>query len=1185
MEQEEKNPWEEGYQISPSMETTPVEQEKNPWEDGYQAEPSLPAQPEDRMPTETEVLAGEDPLYSDLNRMRESGELDAIPAEEPTRVVRSYDELYGGVRNKPEYQQLREFEDTSPFSLYRDLAMPEELKAMKTKRDTELEKIYSETGEEVESPLGFKYRVQEQKFQNPDFPVGPEGPVNQPYVSKRFVVDPPDQEPLMRMGYQILENIVGGVGDLVTEGKISGEGEFSGALPDTVPNETGEAFATEMASYIVGGAGAAKIAGKALGGASTLATRAGAALSPEAQASIREAYQMGLRATGSSTRAMQFAANQSKRLMIGLSLGLVEGTVAPDDSEGFAVSPERVKKYFNVDDQRAKDISLVLDAPVIGGTLTAMGKLYDGVVKKAAAKTLGGIRNFNPWDIGVGRVANKLSMNDKDAGLKLITWLDPELAARSSPEEAVFRIKVLADSLERNATKNLKLSGAQGTISMDTPAAFAEVAEDYYRTAYGNLKHRPDALNGVEYDEWVKDKAAQAANRLFELRTGLMSDATVSQKMSRTSSDLDELLSEGAEAQAPRSGSLEAAQEGAGNVLAQEQRMAEQLPLDTEAAARTKMEGSRKVADEAISTDPEIQRLIQEADVDDLGSKSKLNKKLMETLSEPLYRSFKNLRGKVDDAYGKIAKTDVKGDPESIFQIIKDSGHVDKDGNITNPILNRIAQNVRRDATFSNIYNNVRKDISTAIGNTANGSDPAGIRDTLLQLSNNVREGQLDFMRASGQADIVKMVDEAKSAYTNYRTAFDERSLKNLANREGRARLSGEKYPHGVGIGQGRADWDINSVRTIQSGLEGVTGERFREELDRAVKAGGEDISQPLAEYYTTEAVSNLANKLKSGDKESVRTLRGALRGVVENLQRSGQTGLIDTFKRVEARVEALENVAKLDEKAYDNILKDVDNLKKKAQESVLNKFLASGQGLGQAGTAQKLKTIFKSAEARPQLEELLKKADTLGDRGIPIREAIKGTYLDAMRERMFSSKALGASEIKGGVVESGFKANENNIRKMFQKGSKDLDSLKLIFKDQPEIIKELEDIGNTLSATTKTTPNKSGDIFGPVASELDPEKGMSAATTLMFGVLNPTATRVRKFTGPLSIDSLGKVREARNAVLVAMMTDPKGFSNMAKAIAKDTQNKEAISWARGIVARAGLRAYGTTNEELDKLK
>lgn len=1175
--EEEKNPWDEDY-VAPSASTAPAV-EADPWEETYQGGPS-----------ETETLAGEDPLYNDLNRMRDEGAFDKIQEERPV-TVRSYDELYSGVRNNPKYKELYELEESTPHSLMRPwLTRDPKFDKVKEERDAELRRVYEQTGEETTDAFGNPIRVQEQKLSNPDFdpnaPIDEDNPVD---ISKRFYVDEPDREPLMNMGYQILENIVGGIGDLITEGKISGEGKVSAALPDVVPNDTGEAFATEMATYIVGGAAASKVASRTAGLVKdTLAARAAVALSPEAQASIRETYQSVLKATGSAGKAMQAAGAQSKRVMVGLSLGLVEGTIAPDDSEGLTgqvIGIDNIKNTFGVDEQRAKDIALVLDAPVIGGTLSAMGKMYDAVKTNIVAPSLGGIRNINPFGANVGKAISKMTMSDKDAGLKMITWLDPELAAKSSPEEAVFRIKVLADALERNATKNLKLGSVGKEVAMDTPSAFTEIAEDYYRMAYGNLKNRPDMLDGKTFDEWVGDRAARSANRLFELRTSLSGDSNVSQKMAEGSSEINELFREGADAQAPTMGSLEGAQGQAGDVLAQEQRIAEQTPIDMRDTAEKKMIASREAADQAIASDPEIQKLIRETDLDDLGSNTKLNKKLMESFSEPLYNSFKNLRTKVEDSYGKIAQTGVKGDPTSIFQIVKDSGHVDKDGNITNPILNRIVQNVRRDASFDNIYNTIRKDVSTAIGNTADGKDPMGIRQTLLELSDNIRNGQLDYLRANGNAEVAQMVDEAKSAYTTYRTAFDQQNLKSLANREGRNRLRGENLPQGVGVGQGRADWDINSVRTIQSGLEGATGERFREELDRAVKAGGEDISKPLAEYYAAESITNLANKLKSGDKQNVKTLRSALKGVVENLQRSGSTDLVDTFKRVEARAETLENAAKLDEKSYDGILKEVENLQKNARESVLKRFLASGNALGQGGTAQTMKTIFKGPKGNAQVKELLDKADTLGERGLPIKEAIRGTYLDSLRERMFSSQSLGTASVKGGTVHSGFKANESNIRKIFEKGSKDLENLQLIFKDEPQVLKELEEIGGTLTNVTKTTPSKAGDILGSVPNSQDPEKAMSAATTIMFGVLNPTATRIRKFTGPMSIANLQQVREAREAVMIAMLTDPKGFANMSRQIAKDTESKEAAAWARGIIARAGLRSAATTNDELNRLK
>lgn len=1154
-------------------------------------------------------------LQDDLNRMRESGELDRTPTldQEDTGVLRSQEDLYSGVKNDPKYAPLNDYEDDlsyragvnvevggATYSLgqglnpfgdnFGNFRMPPELEQLKKDRSAQAEKVYQSTGSTDTVAGIIPVRTQEKVENNPSFdPMKPEGPDNQAMVSTRYLVDPPEQKAINRMAYQVLQNVVGGVGDAVVDQKFITEGRVGQSLPETVPGGDGEKFVDDMATFALGGMAVTKGTKMAVGGVGALAGKAATTISPEATAAIKSAYETTLKTTGSAVKAKLAANAVTRNTLIGLGLtmrtgamGAADLVVAPNDTQGL-ISPESIQKTFGVSPERAKDFSVALDSPIIGGTLGTFGKMYSTLRDKLVVPTFGGLRNVNLGGVAIG---SALPMAEKSAGLKMITHIDPNIAGLS-PEDAAFKIKVLSDSIQRNATKNLQIGSVGKEIPLDTPTAYNEVAEDYFRIAYADRK---DQMGPEAFQQWVKDQAQNTSTSLFEIRTALTTNDTAAKGSTRIMDLLDESTDNVA------GGSLAKAQgrttELATDIQNQRFRTADEMTNN----ARLEADTAKEAVERGVQNDPEFKLFIDEANAE-LGSKKGVYD-LTTKMGEKTYQALKTLKTETDDAYQAIANTGAEGDPVSILETIKkysdvtpgqkpkvDSeealmrerlglpleGATEDTVKITDPFLRKVANEVEADPSFGNIYNNIRNQVNEQIKRAQNAGDSNKL-DALYDLRDNINNDQLDFVAQQGDENVQTLVNNAKEKYINYKSTFGEPENKML-QKAGENRLRGEKFSPGMTAeGQGKTNWDVTFGNKIQE-LDGINGKPLRDSLSRAAKAGGQDIDGDLANYYASKAITNLSNSVSAGNKQGVGELRRNIGGIIEGLQ-GVNSPMVEKFRKLEANLQTLENTALNKADAYDNIKKQADDLRKEAQQSVLAKFMDKGGTIEPSEVGREMKTMFRGNKSVTRIKELMKEADAMGEQGVAIKDALKGSYMDYVKERIGSRSALGIGEAgANGEVRTGYRISETQAEKLFDEGGNDLSNMKVIFADQPEIVDTLEELRKTYTNLSKKTPRQSGNPLGPVERSEDPEQAMNSLITFTLGVLNPMASKARRLTGPMSVQSLDQVRQARAGLLNAMMEDPNKFAEVATKVRKGIESDEINKYLRGYLTRGAARS------------
>lgn len=1128
----------------------------------------------------------EDPLIDDLNKQRaEDEEREPLSRDRQTEGLRTYEDLYGAVDAQyPESNNaLQEF-DT------------EEQKALEESRRQAKEDIYQTAGEADSLFKGTRaegsfidpsYRTQTQRTPNPDYdPELPTTRENSPYKEKKFLVPSPDDNVVKRWALQVAESVVGGALDAGIlaankagltdmEGGLTQEGEVGKRLPDQVASSGGEELVTEVTTFIVGPAALAKgvkLGAKATGALAGAAGKMVQAISPEAQAAIKNTYNVVYEATGNANKALKASQTQAKRVITGMAFGLSEAAVAPDNSEGM-VPPEYIQEVFNVSPERAQDISFMLDTPAIAGTLGVLGRVWDVVADKAVTPALGGLRNLRVGGNlgeGLGTGIAKATISGKAGGLRVLTWLDPDLS-KASPEEFIFRVNVLSGAMDRGASQTAKLGKVSSEIKMDTPAAFAEVAKDYYSQSYAHLK---EVFGEKEFNEWVTSRAAETSNRLFELKTAMISDPRVLTQNAQTANKLEGMFDE---ASGVADGTLQSTQEQTGQILGDVQQGTFRSADEFEQAGKSKMETSRQAADTAISSDPEMKKLFDDF-VDASGSTAAIDNRLKETIGEPLYQSFKKMKTDVDAAYKKVADSDAIGDVDSLREAIGEEA-------ANQPFFKKLISDAEKDPSFGNMYNNLRQTISKEINRTSPDDPKMGI---LLSARKNINEDQLDNLRFTGEGQTALDVAKAKEEYIKLNSAWYGGNLKEVENlsKVGKERLVGEKLPVPEGAPlQGVDRWNKAAVDTVLGGLDGASGEIFRKSIERAAASGGQDVSGGIAEYYTAKSLSNIAGRVASGDKEGISTLRQGLKSYI-NILDNMKSPLLPKVKSLETKIQTLTNAADLDEKAFEAIRKDVEILRQEANTSVLNKFLKNGEHLVGGDVDTTMKKIFNGSYSSTEIKQLLDEAGSLGEESSIVKEAIQGTYLDYLKGKLFTNRPIGIADIEEGKLLRGYKANEVNIRKFFSGNSKDMQNLRVIFSDTPEVFEEVQKLSKLAENTTKTTTKNDELLRQKIDKSEDPSHGLGSLIQMTLGVLNPTATRAKRVLGPMAATSLDEVKRAQDAVFMAMLTDPKEFARIAKESAKGVSDKQLNDKWKYLITRGMARTATTSvDDDMENLK
>lgn len=433
--------------------------------------------------------------------------------------------------------------------------------------------------------------------------------------------------------------------------------------------------------------------------------------------------------------------------------------------------------------------------------------------------------------------------------------------------------------------------------------------------------------------------------------------------------------------------------------------------------------------------------------------------------------------------------------------------------------LKRVMDHAEETGSFGDLQTKVLPQLTKYI-NTIKRTKPDDFA-RLLELKNNITKNQMDYIRSSN-------VDEF--GYAN-QTARD--------------------------VDEARA----SHIREQKTWGDGLTGEMRDNRI--ATNPDGPGPSRPTD--FIEQGRSTLINAIKDPNKrESVQMLRQAV-GIKNS-------HLIDDVVVAEAARDTLNELALKGGKMSDV---EWEKLAKPLQDMVA--------GVSQKNKAR-LEKMFtevrngklKGDELKLQLDELKKMGDAaekkimddyLGD--FLTKQGEKAPNADAVFEGIFTgkqsadklTKIIGAAEADP-MAKKGLEAAWAKQAQRLLKNQKDVPEFpehfinygRQIFKDTPEVIDAFQQLNARARKISNENKVRMGGGLEYTKNQTEHTQGVNQIITWMFGVLNPTAARIRTITSDISKNNnSGDVARQAGDIILA---NGKQFAEMAQRIVNQQKGK-----------------------------
>lgn len=1180
--------------VAPVEATTEIPAENDPWA-AYRPEPSVES-PVSDLRGDQEYPKDLDTLAQNVGDNAKQLEIEAAARDvQPDSVVGP--EVYDSIDNNPKYKAAKGFDE---FGIAGRLALeygPEEwispeIRQQIKDRQKRKEDFYSKVGQEDKdvSVLDQMYtgkdhppRKQYKMSPNIDFdPAQPESETNPRQKMEEFYVPPPDQLWLVSMGYQVARNLAG-LGDMAIDaarGKlnISEEGPLRSNMPQN-PMRTSDRFIADLTSFAIGpelAVGALAKGGKTVAKGANIAADSLKYISPGTLDKAKAIYKATLAKGGSQHAAYEATKGYMQRVVVGSAIGLSEAAIADDNSEGL-ISPDFIKDRTGMDARDAHDLSLFLDSPVISGTINTLGKLWS-TSSNITEKTLGGIKYT--------KAGKRLEMSKKEAGFRVLQEIDPQLFA-DGPELAVYRVKVLNDLLMDEGSQTLKFGDKTVNVTNDLTTANIRSAQKYFRQAYA---FKEEEMGAKEFSEWVTQQAADSSNRLVSMKTALSAEAPIEATTARAKNSVEDLYDDVANAQTT-SGNLETTRKDMANSLARDHGNITSGMDSKLEELQYRRDIDKENYENGFKVVPEIrEKLSQARNNFELGVHTPIDEKFNnEILGDKVYQSFKKMINEKNQAYDKIKKNKaLKADVPAFLEKLKEVGFKSDDavdlaedavdqvpelmsaearlkketedflakkkgGDATpiveeqtlkysDPIFKEIGDMVVADGSYSNMLVNVHNKIQTRIKQVSKskvGRDQDLI-DRLQQLDDHIQGEQPKLVGAP--PEFQKDLDDAYNKFIGFKTAWEDLDQMKELSQMGKNRVNAENAELPVGNtveGQGVSNWKDTARRLWEQEKINPSGE-YIQNLLRASKAGGNDISGDVADVIEMQMFRDFDNKALTGD-QNMKSFRGILRNHIDTLK-SVAPDRLQKFVDMENELIKLEKNHKSSDEAFSEFQKTYNKFKTEIDNTTAAKFVTettngsgkpTGKFEGVENPQKVMDSIFRSPTSGNQVRDLLRKADELGGkRGEHIRESIKGSFIDYVRRNTFGNTQSAYAPSKNGIKAS------TDVRSKGLKLSEDetvRNNMRLLFGDQG--LKDFTEIENYLDDATRTF-NRGKMVDQSHAPQHDPQKGVTSAITFMLGVLNPKATMAKRIAGPWAQLSSEQLAAAKKAALLSAMTD-----------------------------------------------
>ncbi len=1048
----------------------------------------------------------------------------------------------------------------------------------------------------IDQPTGRK--IQTVWEPNPNY--DPNDPASPKNIQRTYTVPEPLEDnsawtefwaDSAKVGDDALYRTATGLTDLVTGGHILGTGPEEQARVKTEMTG-GERLAADIATFALAG-----LSGKALVDATIKSVGAGVAWGAKNTESVnkianatKSAYDKVFKATKNPAKAQAAAKKAATVVAQGTGIIAAELGVTPEGSEGLVLEGGDIKQVFkSMDDNTADATAIAIESALIGTTLRSLGIAFS----KAKEAVVGKV---NPLALIIPSIRKKTAYREQ--GMAVLNYLDPSMAAEKDPQLIAHRMRLFAQTLENNGEVTLNLLKGSVDIDVSSLNAFAKGAREYVSAAYGAKK---DILGDAKFEEFVQTKSAEILNNFVTLhqRKGAhlsemaMKEATANTKIQQLLDNSAEGLVNDVDGLVPTRTVSDAADQTA-EILGTK-------AMDTVGTAKQAQDAAQKSLDNiADQTDEAFRVSASDAGILSPDAANAANPKAMlDNIAgipgEQTAGAIKASRQAVNAAFSDLPD-DIPVDWSGFF-----AGMAQIAPNARNPL-----EALKTLGMESEGYNAIKAVLQPRVVRTS--VDVKGVTKDILetpseiierlnndnsyhfkQLYNDLRpvlEDDITRLLKEGSATMAKtpisikgLIDSlaedtgvvdlqnAMSMHQDYVKVFGTNSqVKRVA---GAAQVVNPNLVQASGLPKGSSEFR----KVAREALQQSDDEILDEVLIMLSSATGKNAQQGFSDYQMAQISKKIYEGMMQGtvDNNAIKVIQQSITPSLEKLRRVNP----EQAKRLEQLSTHLQSrLSKLgdDKVNFTSEIAAQAKIIDDTHKSVLNNFVDGLKGefpelIGNPELA--LSAIFtsKKANAPNVVGRLVQEAKALPpQQSKMVLASIRGSFLQDLEDRIFTNSKTALS----GVTESGMDAASTTAKStlyQMDKGYRDstLRMASRIFGKNSDEYLSIQNFihiqtTNDLPALLRGSATPGSNTMDKSAQAGQIKEATDTINIMLFGILNRTATIVRRLTGGPVEAAEKELKALTDEAMKIMLVEPREFGKIIRMNADRTSKGVGIN-------------------------
>lgn len=414
----------------------------------------------------------------------------------------------------------------------------------------------------------------------------------------------------------------------------------------------------------------------------------------------------------------------------------------------------------------------------------------------------------------------------------------------------------------------------------------------------------------------------------------------------------------------------------------------------------------------------------------------------------------------------------------------------------------------KSDGTFQYLNKEVNPVLSKAIKNARSVRDATGNResyDALIALKKNIREDQIDYLKKVGDDDTVRLADEANKENIRYSKLHNEGVGEELRKNEGKnlPLKSDTNYPQ-----EGRSIL----LRTIKDPNK-------RESIQQLGKIVGPENEHLVSDVALAESMKDIINN--GADFKGITSKLQDMSAALSPTQRTRIEGFLTDVRGKKQTIEELKKRIPEFEK----------EIAQKTDEIYLGKFNSLFE--------KRFGKIVDVKKGSNSFDELVNSDDA-------------SKFDDLIKEAKKDPDDLAGLQVAW--VRSTQKKLAGNQRDVVDLPDNFLENGKKIFGDDSKLFKGLIDLRNDAKKILDERRGLRQKVIDGSKPQVELRSVVNNVITWTFGILNPTAARLRTITGDVinKYDATNRTHQAADNIL----SDPDLFAKHLESVINENKNK-----------------------------